>query len=26
MGGLTLDESLTSRDHVNVRLREVLDA
>src|SRR5882724_5889768 len=25
MGGLTLDESLTSRDHVNVRLREVLD-
>jgi len=25
MGGLTLDESLTSRDHVNLRLREVLD-
>jgi regulator of protease activity HflC (stomatin/prohibitin superfamily) len=25
MGGLTLDDSLTSRDHVNVRLREVLD-
>ena len=25
MGGLTLDESLTSRDHVNMRLREVLD-